>query len=146
MAASNFVNYQSFKKHLGANSGPDLDTDVFRAGLFKTGVSDFTLSVLASLGSDATGGGYATKTLSNTSWLSVNASTYRFDADDVFFSATGSNIIGIKYCVVWASGAPNELVGYTRLSTAAFTLTGGNRLTVQLNASGLFNLGGGTTL
>lgn len=69
--------------------------------------------------------------------------TVTFDATAVFWSANGGNITSITYLVLWMSGASagaRKLVAYTRLSTAAFTLNAGSRLTVTPNASGVFTM------
>lgn len=107
-----------------------------------------TLSSKASLDNEITSGnGYSNSamTLSLTSWTSVAASTYRFDSCDWFVSANGGTIppsgSDIQFGVIWQSGG--DLVCFSTLSTTAFNITTTNRLTVQLNASGVFQLTGG---
>lgn len=128
----------------------DLAGGVFYLSLYTPGSNAATIT-LSSKGSVTTeitsGNGYSNSamTLSATSWTSVAASTYRFDACDWFVSANGGTVPSagsdIQFGVIWQSGG--ALVCYSTLSTTAFNITATNRLTVQLNASGVFQLTGG---
>lgn len=128
----------------------DFDGGIFYLTLHTpaSNAATITLSSQGSLDNEITSGnGYSNSamTLSATSWTSVAASTYRFDASDWFVSANGGTIPSansdIQFGVIWQSGG--ALVCFSTLSTTAFNITDTNRLTVQLNASGVFQLTGG---
>lgn len=148
MAAGNWKAYRSTREKLGTGA-LDFSAGVFYLSLYTpaTNAATVTLSTKASLTNEiGSGNGYSNSamTLSATSWASVNASTYRFDACDWFVSANGGTIPAtgsdIQYGVIWQSGG--ALVCWTTLSTAAFNVTDTNRFTVTLNASGVLQLSG----
>lgn len=149
MAAGVWKVYDTTRKKLG-DGGLDLAAGVFYLSLHTpaSNAATITLSSQGSLDNEITSGnGYSNSamTLSETSWTSVAASTYRFDACDWFVSANGGPVPSansdIQFGVIWQSGG--ALVCYSTLSTTAFNITSTNRLTVQLNASGVFQLTGG---
>ncbi len=128
----------------------DLDGGIFYLTLHTpaSNAATITLSSKGSVTNEITSGnGYSNSamTLSQTSWTSVAASTYRFDACDWFVSANGGTIppsgSDIQFGVIWQSGG--ALVAYSTLSSSEFNITDTNRLTVQLNANGVFQLTGG---
>lgn len=140
--AATFNIYNSFKVNM-ANGTIDVDTDVFRVLLYQTlsGVSDATLSSKGSLNAsevtEANGYSSSGKTLSNVSYA-LSGSNAKFDADDVFWSATGS-ITSMKAFVILVSGG-NELVGWGQISTTSVSLTNTNRITLQWAATGLYTV------
>lgn len=146
MAAGAWKFYYSFRERLG-NGGINLSSGIYRITLHTSGTNaaTATLSTKGSVtGEIVSGNGYSTsgKTLSSTTWASVAAGTYRFDACDWWVSANGGTIppsgSDIKIAVLWESAG--VLVAYATLSTTAFNVTATNRLTIQLNASGVFEM------
>ena len=149
MAAGAWKVYDTTRKKMGDGT-LDLAAGIFYLTLHTpaSNAGDITLSSQGSLDNEITSGnGYSNSamTLSETSWTSVAASTYRFDACDWFVSANGGTVPSansdIQFGVVWQSGG--ALVCFSTLSATAFNITATNRLTVQLNASGVFQLTGG---
>jgi hypothetical protein len=72
-----------------------------------------------------------------------SAGKYKFDASDKFWSANGGTITSIMYAVISMSNAAStsrHLLCYSQLSTAIFSISAGNRMTVQMAAAGILNL------
>jgi hypothetical protein len=115
-----------------------------------TSASNFatlTLSTFASLTNEiADGNGYSTsgKALTSEAWtVGASAKQYKFDCDDPFWSANGGSISNIKGAVIWISGASanaRHLLAFASLTSSQFNLAAGNRLTVAINASGVFTV------
>lgn len=150
MAASAWAFYNSFKRYLGDGT-IDLDNDTFVMGLYQStsNAATATLSVTGSLTNEvSSGNGYASggKTLTGVTWSTgASASEMRFDATATIWSASGGNIANIRYAVIYdnttgASAGNRKLVAYSALSTAQFTVTDGNTLTVTPSANGIFEL------
>ena len=147
MAATAFILYNLAKKKM-ANGTIDLDTNIWRAALATSAsnASTATLGVYGSVtGEVTTGNGYTTggKSLTTITWtVGASATEYRFDAADLVWTATGGNIANVKFMVIRNStaAASGDLLCWTRLSSAQFTLTSGNTLTVQFSANGIFEL------
>lgn len=148
MAVGAWTFYNEFKKYM-ADGTLDLDGNIFRVSLYTsaTDVGTVTQSVISELSGEVTeANGYSSsgKTLSATTWAQgASASEYRFDSTAVFWSANGGTIASVKYAVVWVSGASagaRKLVCYSQLSTSAFSVTAGNRLTITPSANGIFEL------
>ena len=143
MAATAFQFYNKAKKYIG-NGTIVLGTTAMKMKLTTSAsnASTFTLSTFASItGEIGTSGGYATggKALTTVVWtVGASAKQYKFDADDVLWTATGGPLTNVKFGVVGTSGA--KCLCWTKLSTAQFTVTIGNTLTVQINAAGIFTL------
>ncbi len=142
MAASAWSIYNLAKKYLG-NGTIQLGVNVFKMQLH-TGASNastFTLSTAASVTSQlANANGYVTggKSITAIVWTTgASAKQYKFRGTAVYWSATG-NITSIQYAVI--KNSAGKLVCWSKLSTAAFTLSSGNRLTITPNASGIFTL------
>ncbi len=115
----------------------------FRLGLYTSGASANIagdISIQSSIGSEATGGGYAAggTSLSSPTWTQTGTSV-RWDASD--WIVTGS-IAAIKYAyIVFSVGATSgHLLCYSTLSANVFALTGTNTMTIQMNAAGIFSL------
>ncbi len=148
MAAGAYLIFGEAKNNLGKGS-IDLDSGVVRGTLHKVAASLSTningLSVISSVGNElADGNGYSTsgKTLSAPTWTR-STSTMHFDATAIFWSASGGNLTSIAYLVLWMSGASagaRKLLAFSRLSTAAFNVNDGSRLTITPNASGVFTM------
>jgi len=146
MAVGNWTIYNEFKKYLGK---ADVDMDLnFRISLFTSAsnAATVTLSTISEVTSEVTeANGYSSsgKALTKTWGTGASASEFRFDATAVIWTATGGSITGVKFAVIWASGASagaRKLVCYSQLSTAAFTVTIGNTLTITPSANGIFEL------
>jgi hypothetical protein len=92
------------------------------------------------------GSGYTTsgKVLGTPSWLTGASSLQmKFDGADVVWTATGGNITSIKAAVIVASAAgatDRHLLCAASLTSTEFTLSSGNTLTIQMNASGILTL------
>ena len=150
MAASAWVIYNTFKRYM-ADGTCDLDGDTFRMGLYTSASNAATasLSVRTSVTNEvANGNGYATggKTLAGRTWSTgASAGEMRFDGTATIWSASGGNIANIRYAVLYdettgTSAGDRKLVAYSALSTAQFTVTDGNTLTITPSANGIFEL------
>ena len=143
MAAAAWLFYNEAKKYIG-NGTIQLGTTALKMALTTSAsnASTFTLSTLASVSNQiGTSGGYATngKALATMAWtVGASAKQYKFDADDVLWTATGGPLTNVKFAVVGVSGG--KAVMWSKLSTAQFTVTIGNTLTIQINAGGFFTL------
>lgn len=149
MPAQAWKLYNLAKKKLG-NGTLNLSATTWRIALVKS-TSNFTtatLSLFSSINNEvASGNGYSSsgKGLATEAWTvsataSAKAGTWKFDADDVIFSASGGNIGSIFGAVIYASGATPHLLAYASLTSSAFTLNDGSTLTVQMNAAGIFTM------
>lgn len=147
MAASAWTVYNLAKKYIGNGT-------ISLAGAFRmmlaTSASNFntaTLSTYAQVTSEVTNGnGYVTlgAALANEVWtVGASAGQYKFDADDPFWSANGGTIANIKGAVIYVSAATTagrKLLCRSTLTTSQFSLAAGNRLTIQLAATGILTL------
>jgi hypothetical protein len=148
MAAQAWSVYGTAKLKLGA--GTISFPGAYRIGLVKSSSNFATFSTLSTwsvvTNEVTSGNGYSTsgKTLANESWnTGASSLQMKFDADDVVWTATGGNITSIKAAVIWASNATpaNEhLLCAASLTSSEFTLSSGNTLTIQMNASGILTL------
>jgi hypothetical protein len=149
MAAGAWTVYNLAKKKIG-NGTISLAATTFRISLFtsaSSGAGNSARGVFNSLDDEiADGNGYSTsgKTMTGETWtVGTSNSQYRFDTDDVVWTASGGNITGIRYAVIWVSAAASanrHLLCYSQLTSSAFTLSTGNTLTLQMNASGVLTL------
>ena len=143
MAATAWTLYNKAKKKL-ANGTIKLGVDIFKMQLHTSAsnASTATLSTAASVtGEVANGSGYATggKSCASPTWtVGASAGQYRFDSADLVWTATGGNIANIKFAVV--KNSAGQALMWSRLTTAQFTLTINNTLTVQINVNGYFTL------
>ena len=149
MAASAWQFYDSFADHLGKGD-IDLSGTNFKMALFTTttGFASDALSVYGSLSNEVTSAnGYVAggDSLASETWSAgASAGVMRFDAADPVWTASGGTIAGVKGAVVYQSGASagiSYLVAWSTLTTTGdIDITDGNTLTVQLHASGIFEL------
>jgi len=153
MAAQAWQFYDSFKRYM-ADGTLDLDGTNFRISLYKSTSNAIsalaTITVVGSVSNQLPdGNGYSTsgKALTQTWSTGASAGEMRFDATAVVWTASGGAIgsgSGIQFAVIWASGASagaRKLVCACSLSSAAFTITNGNTLTITPNATnGIFEL------
>ena len=146
MAASAWKVFNEAKKFL-LTGDIDLNTQVVVLGLFKasSNASTFTLSTGASV-TVACSQGLITqkKTLSAiTVTAGASAKVIRFDNTDLVFTASTASAFSVLYAVIYVSGG--KAIAWSKLSTSGFSVTATNTLTIQFNASGIFELSGGVT-
>jgi hypothetical protein len=149
MAAGAWTVYNLAKKKIG-NSSLSLASTAFRCSLFtsaSSGAGNSARGVFNSLDDEVTSGnGYSSsgKAMTGETWtVGTSNSQYRFDTDDVVWTASGGSIANIKYAVIWLSAAASanrHLLCYSQLTSSQFTLSSGNTLTLQMNASGVLTL------
>jgi len=142
MAAGNFTLYNSAKRKL-QTADIDLNAGVYKARLYKgqaaASVSNANgVSTIAGIGTSNACANCSDKSLAAFSVGALAGSaTQRFTSTDLVFTATGGNIGSAQYMVIWES-AGGELLGWVKLSTAAFSVTTGNTLTVYNPTNGWF--------
>jgi len=149
MAAGKWKLYDTAKLNIG-NGTTDLDTHSFKMALFTSSSNANTLtnSTLASLTNQvANANGYTTggNLLASVSWTQTGG-VATFDAADSTWTASGGSITA-RYAVIYDdTSASDSLVCVCLLDTtpADVTVTDGNTLTIQFNASGIFTLSGAT--
>ncbi len=138
--------FNSAKEDL-MNGGIVILTDTFNITLHQAAAALTTalldsITSIGSVGSEvASTSGYSTSgtALQSVTWTSgASSSELRFDAADIVVTALGSDIVAIKFAVI--SNATGELLAYSRLSTAQYTVTAGNTHTITIAAGGIFEL------
>lgn len=148
MAAGVWTVYNLAKKKIG-NGSISLAATVFRMTLHTSAsnAATATLGVYNSLTGEVTeANGYSSsgKALTSEVWtVGASAGQYKFDADDSFWSASGGAISAIKFAVIWLSAAASanrHLLCRSTLSTSQFSLSSGNRMTIQQAATGILTL------
>lgn len=147
MAATAWAFYNKAKKKLGDGT-IDLDAGIYKMVLC-TSASNASVATLDKYGS-ITGnivaqGGYVSggRIITGVTWTSAgDPSSVKWDATDLVFTASGANLSAIKYAVIRnsTSAANGHLMVWSKLSTAAFSVTSGNTLTIQFAAAGIFTL------
>jgi hypothetical protein len=141
MAATAWSLYNEAKKFIG-NGTIQLGTTAMKMKLATSAsnASTFTLSTFASITNEISAtGGYAAggRSLATLAWtVGASAKQYKFDSDDLVFTASGANLTNVKFAVIGTSGA--KCLCWSRLSSSQFTVTSGNTLTVQMNSAGIF--------
>lgn len=148
MAAGSWTLYNLAKKKIG-NTTINLAGTAFKLTLHTSAsnANTATLGVYNSVTNEvANGNGYATggASLANEVWtVGASAGQYKFDCDDVVYTATGGSIANIKFGVIYVSAAATanrHLVCRSQLTTTQFTLSTGNTLTIQMATTGVFTL------
>ena len=146
MAAGAWTFYNIARKKL-ADGSFDLDTNAFRMSLYTSAsnAATLTLSTRTSVTSEVTeANGYSSsgKPLASVTWATgASAKVYRFNCAAIVWTAAACSISGIKFAVIWQStGVADKLLCFSQLSTAAFSVTSGNTLTITPSASGIFEL------
>lgn len=143
MAATAWNLYNAAKKYIG-NGTLVLGTTAFKLKLTTSAsnASTFTLSTMAAItGEISARGGYVAggRALASMIWTAgASAKQYKFSSADVVFTASGSSLINVKYAAIGVSGG--KALCWSRLTTAQFTVTSPNTLTIQMNASGIFTM------
>ena len=144
MAADAWLIYHSAKEYIGDNT-IDLDNDTFVCDLVTSAYTPSlsTHTAKSDLGANiVSGNGYASDTLVVT-WVQ-SGGTVTFDSDDATYTASGGSITA-RYAVIWddtTTSPVDALLCYSLLDNAPadVSVTDGNTLTVQMNASGVFTL------
>ena len=144
MAAGNWTLYNRARRKL-VNGTIDLDTSVLRCRIFKgqaaASVSLSTLSLLSQIGTSNRVTNMSDYTLSAVALTAIAASaTHKFTANNLVITASGGNASSAQYAVVYTSlsAGGGHLLMWDKLSTAAFTVTSGNTLTINTPANGFF--------
>lgn len=157
MAAGKWKVYDKAKVHL-ADGTFDMDNASLglTMALFLSTSNCDTLGVGTGVYGDLTNehanaSGYTTGGVALTSETWTNStSTTTFDCDDVFWDASGGSIVA-RFAVIYCNATVNTFVKpllcVCLLDTAPadVTVTTGNRLTISINASGVFTLSGATS-
>jgi hypothetical protein len=144
MAAAAWRLYAKAKEYIGDGT-IQLGTQGFKMALFKgsSNASTLTLSTLASVTSQASGGAYAAggKFLvpSAGTWtLAGSTVTFDYTTLGITFTASGSNISAVQYAVIHNSAG--KLLCWSKLSSSVFSVADPNTLTVLPAATGVFTL------
>ena len=144
MAASAWVIFNTFKRYM-ADGTLDLDGDIFFLKLLKnvadlsaakaTAWSQLTANEVTALNGYSAG----VTQLTGVTWsIGASAGEMRFDSTAIKFSASGGAILSIRNAVLLAS--TGELVAYSQLSTADFSVSDGSSLTITPASTGYFEL------
>ena len=151
MAATQWQLYNSAKKYIG-NGTITLGAGVFKMVLARTSsnASTFTLSTYASVTAEISAtGGYTAggkNLVPATAQWTVGASAkqlkYTMSAVGSAFTASGASLTNIRYAILRNSTgvAAGKLLCFCQLSSAQFTVTSPNTLTVLPAATGIFTL------
>ena len=143
MAASAWVPFDSFKGYI--NGTVNLSSDIFYLKLMKN-IADLSAgkaTAWAQLTANevtATNGYSAGVTqLTSVTWgVGDSAGEQRFDCTAIQFSASGGAILSIRNAMIVCS--TGELVCYSQLSTADFSIADGSSLTLTPASTGIFEL------
>ena len=150
MAAGAFVVHDKFKEYMGDGT-VDLDNDSFKMALFLSTSNVATTSINAlstATNEHSNANGYTTGgvALSSVTWTE-SGGTVTFDAADMTdaWTASGGSIVarfGVIYDDTVASPVADPIVAHFLLdsSPADVTVTNGNTLTINFNASGIFTV------
>jgi hypothetical protein len=148
MAAGAWTVYNESKKKIG-NGSISLASTVYRMTLHTSAsnANTATLSIYNELDNQVTeANGYSSsgKAMTGEVWtVGTSAGQYKFDMDDPFWSANGGSIANVKFAVLWLSAAASanrHLLCRSQLSTAQFSISTGNRLTIQQASTGVLTL------
>ena len=155
MAAGAWQVFTRAKRYLATASGGinldgvflmSLHTAAASANLLK--ITNTGISTWASVGSEiAEQGGYVAggRSMSSVAWT-VGASTkqmkYSFKSAGLVFTASGANLSVIKYAVIRNStgAGAGKVLCFCTLSTAEFSITSPNTLTILPAATGVFTM------
>lgn len=130
-----FTLFNSFAGKLGDGT-IDLDTHTFKCALTNS-APVATNTVLANITQIAAGGGYSTggETLTNVTYTEPSAGTWKWDSDNIVFTASGGAMATFRYLVVYDdTAASDDLVGY--YDAGSQTLADGTSLTLTVSANG----------
>jgi hypothetical protein len=154
MAATAWQLYNTGKRYIG-NGTIQLGAGNFKMALFRTSsnASTFTLSTFASLTAQISAtGGYVSggkalvpATGQWTTGASAKQMKFTYSTVGLTFTASGASLTNIRYAVITfgasaAVASARKLVCFCQLSSAQFTVTSPNTLTVLPAATGVFTL------
>jgi len=159
MAATAWQLYSKGKRYIG-NGTIELGVSNFKMALFRTSsnASTFTLSTFGSLAAQISAtGGYVSggkalvpATGKWTTGASAKQMQFTYSTVGLTFTAsalttastTANNLNNVRYAVIYkdASGSAAKLVCFCALSSAQFTVSSPNTLTVLPAATGVFTL------
>jgi hypothetical protein len=153
MAAQAWKIYAAAKKKIG-NGTLTLHTGVFKMSLHRNSASGTitslsTISIFSSiLGQISAVGGYAAggRSVPTIAWtLGVSGLQYKFTyaSAGVIFTASGASLSNIRYALIRKSSGSTTSghpLCYCSLSSANFTITSPNTLTILPAATGVFTM------
>lgn len=147
MAASAWQLYNDAKRYLG-NGTIQLGVNNFKMALFRSAsnTSTFTLSTFASLTNEISAtGGYVSggkalvpATGQWTTGASAKQMKFTYSTVGLTFTASGAPLTNVKYAVIY--NFAGKLLCFCQLSSAQFTVSSPNTLTVLPAATGVFTL------
>jgi hypothetical protein len=141
MAADAWVFHDRFKEFMGDNT-IDMDNDTFEMRLYTSASNIATTSVgdATTATNEVSGNGYAADVLVTT-WTR-SGGTVTWDSDDGSYTASGGSITARYAAIIDTTTTPDEVVCHSLLDNAPadVTVTDGNTLTIQINASGIGTL------
>lgn len=144
MAATAWAFYNEAKKYIGTATVNFSTAAGFKMALFATAsnADTATLSAVSELTNQVgSGNGYSSsgKAMSVLWSTGASASEMRWQMDPVVWTAAGGAISAIRYAVIYQT-SDGKLICRSALSTAQFSVTSGNTLTVSQSANGIFEL------
>ena len=154
MAATAWQLYNTAKRYIG-NGTIELGSGNFKMALFRTSsnASTFTLSTFGQLTAQISAtGGYVSggkalvpATGQWTTGASAKQMKFTYSTVGLTFTASGASLTNIRYAVITfgasaAVASARKLVCFCQLSSAQFTVTSPNTLTVLPAATGVFTL------
>lgn len=153
MAAQAWKIYAAAKRKIGRGE-ITLHTGVFKMSLHRNSASATitslsAISIFSSVAAEISAtGGYAAggRAVPNATWTQgASALQFRFSytTGGLVFTASGASLNNIRYALIRKSSGSTTSgfpICYCSLSSAAFTISSGNTLTILPNASGVFTL------
>ena len=153
MAATAWQLYNNGKRYIG-NGVIELGVSNFKMALFRTSasatVNDFALSTFGSLAAEISAtGGYVSggkALVPATGQWTVGASAkqmkFTYSTIGLTFTASGAPLTNVRYAVIYKDGVGSaaKLLCFCALSSAQFTVSSPNTLTVLPAATGVFTL------
>lgn len=145
MAESAWRFFRNAKKRI-ADGTINFDGGTFKLHLYRSGsnISNTQVSTKGTLTNELTGHANYTQSgiaLANVVYT-VSGSVAKWDCDDVAVTASAADLTNIRFAMIEHSDVP---IVWCELSTAQIDVTTGNSITVQMAASGIFELSGGET-
>lgn len=140
-----FTFFHEFKNNL-ANGTIDLDSDSFKWALSNTAPTAASDTVFTDITEIAAGNGYTAggQAADSVTWTETAAGTgtWRFSCADEVFTASGGSIGPFQYIILYddtPTTPADPLVGFLDFGSAV-TVTDGNTFTIDVGASGIFEL------
>lgn len=145
---SEVIVYDSYKQFF-QNGQVDVDTDTWIMGLSTSAYtpSQSTHEDVTDITNEVSGNGYARQTLTGVTLTEPSAGTWRFDSNNAVFTAASGSIVA-RYWWLFdddTTSPADVLFAYGALDVTPLdvTTTDTNTLTVQVNASGYYEISGG---